>query len=86
MVEWGFREDEFDHVPGNYGRKRLLQASGLGSVYGEEEIAEVVARIERAVWRANGNMCHVECNILKMKEVNGHPALTPCEEVESLVA
>lgn len=86
MVEWNFRKDDFEHVPSTYGRKRLLQASALGSIEGEENIGEVVARIERAVWRENGRICHVQCHVLKMGEVNGHPALTPCEEVESLVA
>lgn len=86
MVEWNFRENDFEHVPGTHGRKRLLQASALGSVYSEDEIGEVVARIERAVWRVNGSMCHVECRVSKMREFGGHRTLTTCEEAESLVA
>jgi hypothetical protein len=68
MVEWGFREDEFEHVPANYGRKKLLQGSGLGAISDNEQIDEIVARIERAVWRANGgSICHVEVRHMFMK-------------------
>ena len=86
MVEWGFREDDFEYAPATCGRKRLLQASALGSVYDGEDIGEIVARIERAVWRANGGMCHVQCHLLRMGEIEGCRVLTPCEDAESLVA
>ena len=86
MVEWGFRDDDFEYVPATCGRKRLLQASALSSVYDGEDVEDTVSRIEHAVWRANGGMCHVQCHVLKMREVGGCRVLTPCEEADSLVA
>ena len=72
MVEWGFRDDEFERVSANYGRKKLLQASGLGAISDNEQIEEIVARIERAVWRANADtMCHVEVKHMFMKKMGG---------------
>lgn len=42
MVEWGFRPDDFEHVRANCGRKKLLQASGLGALFDSEQIEEIV--------------------------------------------
>lgn len=86
MVEWGFQESDFEHVRGNRGRKRMLQAGALSTVSEGEEIEEIVGRIERAVWRSNGGMCHVECRASLVGQVDGQPALIPCRDAESLVA
>ena len=59
-VEWAFREEDFSDCPADDGAKLLLQASALGSLYGGETAADVIERLERAVWRANGEMCHVD--------------------------
>jgi hypothetical protein len=72
MVEWGFREDDFEHVRANCGRRKLLQASGLGALFDNEQMDEIVARIERAVWRANdGSICHVEVKHMFIKKIGG---------------
>jgi hypothetical protein len=89
MVEWGFREDEFERVPANCGRKKLLQASGLGAISDNEQIDEIVARIERAIWRANSQICHVEVKHMFMKELGGasEPAMEEPEmELERLAS
>jgi len=74
------------NLAGACGRKRLLQASALGSIYDGEDVTDVVGRIEQAVWRSNGGMCHVQCHLLRMGEIGGCRVLTPCEDAESLVA
>jgi hypothetical protein len=91
MVEWGFKKDEFEHVPANCGRKKLLQASGLGAISDNEQIDEIVARIERAVWRANGGeMCHVEVRRMFIKKIGSgisEPAMDEPEmELERLAS
>ncbi len=60
MVEWAFRDDDFFHVLAGRSRKKLLQASALGVLYGDDDAQDVIARIERAIWRANDGMCHVQ--------------------------
>lgn len=60
MVEWCFRKDDFGFVKPDCGRPRLLQASSMGTLYDSEEASGVIERIERAIWRANGGVCHVE--------------------------
>jgi hypothetical protein len=86
MVEWGFGKDDFDHVRSNCGRRKLLRAAALSHVSEGERIEDIVERIERAVWRANGGMCHVECHVSQVGEVDGHLALLPYKETDSLVA
>lgn len=60
MVEWGFRKSDFERVPGTGRSACLVTASALSSVSEGEEIVEIIGRIERAVWRANGGICHVD--------------------------
>jgi len=59
MVEWSFREEDFSPSRGNRVQKRMLRAAALGTLYDGEDMANIVGRIERAVWRANCGMCHV---------------------------
>ena len=59
MVEWNFREDDFVRSRGSYGQNKLLRAEALGTISEGEDKNEIVKRIEQAVWRANGAMCHV---------------------------
>ena len=73
IIEWAFREDDFCYVPVNRwrgarhgSRKMLLQASALGTAYGNEDKQDIIERLERAVWRANGGMCHVEVTARRM--------------------
>jgi hypothetical protein len=70
MVEWNFREDDFSHGRSRPSRRRMVRAEALGTLYDGETAQELVARIERAVWRANGAMCHVAVGT---KEVNRYP-------------
>lgn len=90
MVEWGFRQDDFQRVPANYGRKKILQASGIGALFDNEQIEEIVTRIERAVWRANADtMCHVEVKHMFIKKIGaaGEPAMEEPEmEMERLAS
>jgi len=72
MIEWAFREDDFSYKPSEDGKHRLLEASALGTAYGDADLDETIQRIERAVWRANGGMCHVE---IKTMGVNHLPRL-----------
>ena len=66
MVEWAFRNDDFYHRPAGDGKHQLLEASALGTLYGGEELDDIIQRIERAVWRANGGMCHVEVRAMNL--------------------
>lgn len=64
MVEWNFRVDDFFHRPSDDGKHQLLEASALGTIWGDEDVDGLTQRIERAVWRANGRMCHVEVRVV----------------------
>lgn len=85
-VEWGFRDDDFGHVRANGRGKWLLQASALCTISDGEMIEDIVARIEHAVWRENGGMCHVQCDAEFMGELDAGPALVPYDEAEDKVA
>ena len=60
MVEWAFREDDFFKNSSDDKRNNLLEASALGTLYDGEDTNDIVQRLERAVWRSNCGMCHVE--------------------------
>jgi hypothetical protein len=60
MVEWSFRKEDFFHRPTGDERPQLLEASALGTLYGGEDADDIIHRLERAIWRVNGGMCHVE--------------------------
>ena len=60
MVEWAFRNEDFFHRLADDGQHQLLEASALGTLYGGEDADDIIQRIERAVWRANSGMCHVD--------------------------
>jgi len=60
MVEWSFREDDFFKKPSTDKRKKLLEASALGTLYDGEDANDIIQRLERTVWRSNCGMCHVE--------------------------
>jgi len=66
MVEWAFRDDDFYYVSVDGTKRTLLQASALGALYGGDDKQDIVERIERAVWRANCGMCHVEVSARHM--------------------
>ena len=66
MVEWAFRDDDFFHRPSDDGKRQLLEASALGTIYRGEDVADIVQRLERAIWRANGSMCHVEVRTVNL--------------------
>ena len=66
MVEWAFRNDDFFHRRSDDGKKQLLEASALGTLYVGDEVDEIIQRIERAIWRANGGMCHVEVRVVNL--------------------
>lgn len=67
MVEWSFREDDFTFIRPESGRRQLLKASSMGTLYENEDARWIVERLERAIWRANGTLCHVETHA---KEIN----------------
>jgi hypothetical protein len=66
MVEWAFRNEDFFHKLADDREHQLLEASALGSLYSGDDVNEIVHRIERAVWRANGEMCHVEVRAMSL--------------------
>ena len=76
MVEWSFRRDDFYRRPADAGTAELLCASALGTLYAGESEEEVVQRLERAVWRENGSMCHVDveaiCRDSRVARVRRH--------------
>lgn len=86
QAEWPFRDDDFAFMPAPCGDNLLLEASALGVVYDGEDIGAIVTAIERAVWQANGGMCHVECRASELCEQDGTPVLVPCENPESQAA
>ena len=77
MVEWAFRTDDFCHIPVKGSRKMMLQASAMGTLYGGEGMQDIVERLERSVWRANGGMCHVK---VTARCVNSRGVFDPVEE------
>lgn len=83
MVEWAFRNDDFYHRPAGDGKHQLLEASALGTLYGGEELDDVIQRIERAIWRANGGMCHVE---VRAMDLSNPPEWNAAIESEPQVA
>ena len=78
MVEWNFREDDFFHHPANNGKNKILEASALGTLYDDYDEKDVISRLERAVWRMNGSICHVEVRAMRL----GKPTIMnmPIEE------
>lgn len=66
MVEWAFREEDFLRCPSEDGTTQLIQVSALGMVLAGEDVQEIVGRLERAVWRANGRMCHVNVETMAL--------------------
>lgn len=80
MVEWSFREEDFYHRPSDDGRHELLEASALGTLYADYEEKDVTKRIEHAVWRVNGSMCHVQVHAVRL---NRH-SLRPRNDEEEL--
>lgn len=82
IVEWAFRETDFFECPTDDGRKQMLQASALGTLYGGEIAAEVVERLERAVWRANENMCHVAVETVDFGKVQTRSLIVSEQEYE----
>ena len=66
MVEWAFRNDDFYHRPTDDGKDQLLEASALGTLYASDELDDIIQRMERAIWRANGGMCHVEVRAMNL--------------------
>ena len=73
-VEWPFRDYDFAFVPAACGDNLLLEASALGAVYDGENIDAIVATIERAVWQANGGMCHDDVQAVRLAESSGPSA------------
>ena len=78
LVEWNFTKDDFGHHPANDGVHEILEASALGTLYDDYDEKDVVSRLERAVWRGNGGMCHVEVHAMRL----GKPGVwnTPVDE------
>ena len=72
IVEWSFRPDDFYHCPVEGEEAELLRVSALGTLYGGEVEAEAVGRLERAVWRANGGMCHVDVDVVAYGNDTAH--------------
>lgn len=68
MVEWAFREDDFFKKPPNDKREKLLEASALGTLSDGEDANEIAQRLERAVWRINGCICHVKVHAVCMNK------------------
>ena len=66
MVEWNFREDDFFCRPSDDETHILLEASALGTVFADEDVDELIQRMERSVWQANGHLCHVEVSVAEM--------------------
>ncbi len=85
MVEWSFKKYDFGFVKPAYGRRRLLQASAMGTLYEFEDASWIIKRIEQAVWRANGGMCHVEVEAKEYSR-NLEPVIIQEDEPELHVA
>ena len=66
------------------GLTPILEASALGTLYADYEEQDVIARMERAVWRVNGGMCHVEVRAMRLDK----PGVwqTPVDEEELQIA
>lgn len=79
MVEWSFRQDDFIFIKPGSEYRHLLQASSLGTLYENEDASWIIERLERAIWRANNGMCHVE---VVTREINREPSLEPIVFVE----
>lgn len=87
MVEWSFRKDDFVFIKPECGRRSLLQASSMGTLYENEDANWVIERLERAIWRANGLLCHVEVQAREISRNFAHEVVPPIEEdVEVQVA
>lgn len=64
LVEWNFREEDFLHHLAIDGKSDILEASAVGILYEDEDKNEFAKRFSRAVWRANGTLCHVEVRVM----------------------
>jgi hypothetical protein len=80
MVEWSFREDDFCFIKPESGRRCLLQASSLGTLFECEDTGGIIARLERAIWRANNGLCHVEAQAREVNRTFAHESITVIEE------
>lgn len=85
MVEWCFRKDDFGFVKPECGRRRLLQASSMGTLYDFEEASGIIERIEHAIWRANGAICHVQVEAREYSK-NLEPVILQEDEAELQIA
>lgn len=85
MVEWCFRKDDFGFVKPECGRRRLLQASSMGTLYEFEEASGIIERMERAIWRANGALCHVEVEAREYSR-NLEPVIIQEDDAELQIA
>jgi hypothetical protein len=85
MVEWCFKKYDFGFVKPECGRRRLLQASSMGSLYEFEQASGIIERIERGVWRANGGICHVEV-LAREYTRNLEPVIIQEDEAELQIA
>jgi len=85
MVEWCFKKYDFGFMKPAYGRRRLLHASSMGTLYDLEDASWIIKRIEQAVWRANGGMCHVEVEAREYSR-NLEPVIIQEDEPELQIA
>ena len=70
-VEWPFMTVDFVRIKVPGSRYRVMQACALGTLFEVEDIDEVTKRMERAIWHANGELCHVACKtkqIIKIQD------------------
>ena len=68
MVEWNFGEDDFFHQPDNDGLHMILGASAIGCLYADYDEKDIIGRLERAVWRINGSVCHVKVRAMRLNK------------------
>lgn len=85
MVEWCFRKYDFGFVKPECGRRHLLQASAMGTLYEFEQASGIIERIERAIWRANCGMCHVQVEAREYSR-NLEPVILQEEDLELQIA
>ena len=88
MVEWCFRKDDFGFVSAPSGRRKMLQATAMGTLYAAEEASQIMERMERAVWRANdGEICHVEVEAREYeRNITVEPVVMTEDDAELQVA
>ena len=85
MVEWCFRKTDFGFVKPDCGRRRMLQASSMGTLYEFEQASGIIERMERAIWRANGGICHVQVEAREYSR-NLEPVILQEDELELQIA